>query len=294
MTAQPDSDDEGAGIVGDAEFDSAKPCPARIYDLFLAGKSGFAADREEAARVEAAFSPPLPGHLPAPREMALRSRLFADRAVSWASRHGVRQVLDLGAGYPAGGRIVPLPGGGTVTLRDIHEAAGDGGPARVVYADKDPVAVSHMSALAADGKNITAILGDVADPDAILADPAVRDCIDFRLPVCVVLSLVLQQFPAGTARQITAAWVAAASCPGSVLAISSPRISETLWGRAGGAYTAGVFFNHAPADVVSFFAGTEIMAPGVVPARGWNAGWADCAKPDGPAYVLAGVGRVRS
>jgi S-adenosyl methyltransferase len=245
--------------------------------------------------VEEVFGPPAPGHLPAPREMALRDRLFQDRAISWAAREGdgrrgVRQLLVLGAGYPVGGRVIPLPDGGTVTLRDPHEAAADGGrEVRCVYLDKDPVAVSRASALAADGAGTVAVEGDLADPAAVLADPVVRGCIDLRQPVCILLGAVLHLYPADAARGITTAWLSAVAA-GSVLAVSVPRVDdEGLWRRVLEVY-AGRAWNHTRQEVEAFFTGTEVMPPGVVPARGWQVGWQDFAVPGSVTYVLCGLG----
>jgi O-methyltransferase involved in polyketide biosynthesis len=262
-----------------------------VCDLWLAGKNDYEADRDLAARVMEAFGPPADGHLPEPQEMFLRGRLFTDRAVSWASRQaGVRQFLDLGAGFPASGRIVVLPDGGTVTLRDTHEAARDGGPARVAYIDNDPVVARHHEALTADGENVVAVLGDLSGPAAVLADPVVSGCLDLSQPVCVILAAVLQYFPPEQATEIAAAYVAAAA-PGSVLVVACPRIDDPgLWERVSAAYTAAETWNHTAEQVEGFFDGTDILPPGVVPARGWNAGWRDCVTPDSAVYALAAVG----
>lgn len=284
--------------------DASRPNAARVYDYFLGSKDNFAADREEAARIEAVFGTPRPGHLTVPREMALRNRMFLDRAVSWASRQGIRQFLDLGAGYPAGGRVIRLPGSEEVThevtLRSVHEAALDGGPARVVYVDHDPLVFTHTAALAADGVNVVAVQGDLSDPRGILGgvavlpyDPVPQGFIDFREPACVILGLVLQLWPAEQARHIAAAYVKALA-PGSALVISVPRHEDAgLCERAGANFTAARFWNHMRGQVEGFFTGTRLMDPGVVPARGWNGGWQDYQRPDSSAYVLAGVGVKR-
>ena len=275
-------------------LDASRPNPARVYDTYLGGKNGYAADREEAARIEAALGPPAPGHLPVPQEIALRNRLFLDRAVSWAARHGARQILDLGAGFPVSGRIIRPPDADPVTLRAVHEAAGDGWPGtRCAYVDNDPVVVSHTTALVADGTKVAAVPADLSDPAAVLSDPAVRECLDFRRPVCVILGLVLDRFPPDDARAITAAYVAAVA-PGSALVISCPRTEDgELRETARAACTVYRFWDHAAAEVASFFAGTRLIDPGVVPARGWQGGWQDFAVPDSPAYVLCGLGVKR-
>lgn len=269
--------------------DASRPNAARISDLFLGGMSGFGPDRDLAARVEAVFGPPPPGRLPVPQEMSVRNRLFQGRAVSWAARQGVRQVIDLGCGYPVGGRVITLPGGGTVTLRDTHEAASGEGPARTVYVDSDPMVVAKVSA-AAGGAGVVAAEGDLSDPAAILADPVVRGCVDLAQPCVLLLGAVLQLWDARSARAITSEWLARV-VPGSVLAVSVPRTDDpALRRRAMEAWAPGECSNFTRREVEALFTGARLIDPGVVPARGWGAGWRDFAVPDSTAYVLCGVG----
>ena len=51
-------------------------------------------------------------------------------------------------------------------------------PRRVVYADVDPVAVAHGQAILAGVPRRPRIRGDLRDPLAVLADPAVTRLID--------------------------------------------------------------------------------------------------------------------
>jgi O-methyltransferase involved in polyketide biosynthesis len=283
------------GAVGNEHarpVDFSKPNAARIYHALLDGKDTSAADRDAVELLEAACPPRAAGRMPLPREMAARNRVFLDRAVTWAAEQGVAQFLDLGAGFPAGGRVLPVPDGDDpVALRDTHRAAQEVNPAaRCVYVDDDPMVVSHLAALAAGGKGVVTAGGDLAGPDAILA--AAAGTLDFGQPVAVIFGMVLHLFRVERAREITAAY-AAAMAPGSLLVISSPRCDlPDLWGRLRAAYAAAETWNHDPAQFASFFGGTEIIPPGVTAARGWRrrGEWAVGAQPDGPCYVLAGIG----
>src|SRR3954468_20313380 len=97
---------------------------ARVYDYWLGGKDNFAADREAAEAM-------LKDH-PGLRALARQNRTFVLKAVTGAASRGIPQFLDLGGGLPASPAV--------------HDAARDAEPpARVVYVDRDPVVVSHVS-----------------------------------------------------------------------------------------------------------------------------------------------------
>ncbi|HZR50059.1 MAG TPA: SAM-dependent methyltransferase [Streptosporangiaceae bacterium] len=270
-------------------IDTSKPNIARVWDYWLGGKDNFAADREMAQQVEALFGPPQPGHLPVPREMAVRNRQFLERAVTWCARQrGIAQYLDLGSGLPAGG-AVPMPDGTVTQVTDTHTAARAViGDARVVYADIDRVAVSHAQALLS-GTGVTAVPGDIRDPGAILADPAVGAVIGLEEPCCVVLGMVLHFCGASEARRITGD-ITARLAPGSVLVVSVARCDDPeLWEAIQGVYTAGSVWNHSAGEVETWFSGLDVLKPGVVPARGWRPGWRESAPSDAPSYALCGV-----
>jgi hypothetical protein len=76
--------------------------------------------------------------------------------------------------------------------------------ARVVYVDNDPVVVSHARALLS-GECVVAIPGDMREPDAILADPALAELINLGEPACLVLCAVLHFIDAATVRAVVAA-----------------------------------------------------------------------------------------
>lgn len=78
---------------------------------------------------------------------ARANRDFLGRAVRFLSGAGIRQFLDIGAGLPTQG--------------NVHE-------------------VAHAGAILAGNGQAAAVPGDLRDPAAILADPAVTGLIDFR------------------------------------------------------------------------------------------------------------------
>ena len=249
-----------------------KPSVARVCDALLDGRDNYAADRELAGRLRE-ICPSLPAAL---RE----NRAFITRAVTWAARQGVRQYCDLGTGMPA------QPPAGDAARTAIPSA-------RVAYVDSDPIVTAHVRAQLAAGDETAAVEADLADPAAVLAQPALRAVIDLNEPVCLIFGQVLSLMPARQVREIVAAY-ADLVAPGSFIAVSCGRVDdEGLWKELSAVYAAAAdAYNHSQADVEGFLAALEIVPPGLVAAQNWRGGWHDVPlTPPGPAYVLAGVAR---
>jgi len=207
--------------------------------------------------------------------MARDNRAFALAAVSRAAEDGIAQFLDLGAGLP--------------TRPSLCAAARAANPAaRVAYVDFDPVVINHATALLAGKTGISAALADLADPDAVLAHPAVAQVIDPDQPVCMVFAAVLHFLGATAAGQVTAGYMARAAA-GSQLAVSVAHIaSQQMLGTPTSVYTAGTFFNHAEPEVTGWLSGWELMPPGLAEARRWVAG-IEGTPQDAAAYMLCAV-----
>ena len=184
------------------KLDIGKPHPARRYDYWLGGKDNFAADRESADAIAAAF-PPV-------RIAARENRKFLRRVVSnLVGEQGIRQFLDIGTGIP--------------TSPNTHEVAQDIDPtARVVYVDNDPVVLCHARALlTSDPRGRTAYIdADLHHPRRILEDPALRTTLDMNQPIGLLLVAVLHFIAEDdTAGEILRVLVDALA-PGSYLAIT--------------------------------------------------------------------------
>jgi hypothetical protein len=211
-------------------LDTAAPSLARAWDYLLGGGASFAADRSLAMRLEALH--------PGIREDLFSSRTYAAAAITRIARSGVDQYLDLGAGLP--------------TRPSTHETARAIVPgARVAYVDRDPVVTEHGRSLVPAG--VRYLHGDLAEPEAVLASGDLTGFIDFSRPVCLVLTLVLHVLDPGTARAVVGVLVRALA-PGSylVVTVGAAGLPESV--RSGG-FTA--------ADVAAFFAGLELVPPGI-------------------------------
>jgi O-methyltransferase involved in polyketide biosynthesis len=241
---------------------------ARVYDYWLDGKDNYPADRAEAQRLLGIY-PPL-------RDLVRENRAFVIQAVSWAARQGIGQFIDLGAGLPASPAV--------------HQAARKVMPsARVAYVDIDPVVLSHARALLATSDGVTAVAADLRAPAAVLADPELRAVIDPARPVCVILGAVLHFMDAHAARAVTAGY-ARLIAPGSCLVISVACYDdEGLGKQLAEEYTAAAWHNHTPSDITSFFAGLELVGPGVTEAQTWRAWTPQPVMRHREGHVLAGV-----
>jgi SAM-dependent methyltransferase len=227
-------------------LETSTPCLARACDYLLGGGASFAADRALALRLDRMY--------PGLRTVLFSSRSFAAGAIAKIAADGVDQYLDLCSGLPT----TPAP----------HETARAFQPAaRVAYVDRDPAVVQHGRALVPAG--VRYIAGDLAEPEAILTSGDLAGFIDFSRPVCLNLTLALQVLDPGTARAVCGVLLRALA-PGSYLvataAAGESALPDFTWP---GRFTAD--------DLGSFFAGLDLIPPGVHPGAGQPASGALCA-----------------
>jgi O-methyltransferase involved in polyketide biosynthesis len=257
------------------EVDISQAHPARMYDYWLGGKDNFAADREAAKQVIEA----MPGVIPGVRAQ----RAFLGRAVRYlATDVGIRQFLDLGTGLPASG--------------NTHEVAQQAAPeCQIVYVDNDPMVLAHARALLTSTKegSCAYLEADLRDVEEILA--AARARLDFGRPVAVVLLGVLQ-FISDHDRPAAIIETLMAACPsGSYLVLGQPAI-DVEPERMGQAVARTGRLLVAPAtmrthdEILAFFDGLELLAPGLVQLPDWRPEPTDPPVP-GPVPFWCGVAR---
>ncbi|GAA0683327.1 MULTISPECIES: SAM-dependent methyltransferase [Streptomyces] len=257
---------------------------ARMYDFYLGGKDNYEADREAAARVAASY----PGIFVCARE----NRAFMHRATRVLARdHGIRQWLDIGTGIP--------------TKPNLHEVAQSVAPdARIVYVDNDPIVLVHAQTLlnsSAEGRT-DYIRADVNEPDTILRSPELSETLDLTRPVVLSLNALMHfvtdaQDAHGIVRRLMDALPS-----GSALALShcTPDFDPETWQKVTDIYNqAGtpVQFRDKAA-VADFFAGLDLIEPGIVVGHRWRPATEDggADREDGPApsdadvSLWAGVG----
>ena len=246
---------------------------ARIYDYWLGGHDNFAADRAAALKVSEAA--------PEAQLMAVENRRFLRRAVRYlAADAGITQFLDIGTGLPTQG--------------NVHQVAQDISPAaRVVYVDNDPMVLAHSRALKTGGDTMV-IEADLRNPRAILDHPGTRKLIDFGQPLAVLLVAVLHFISDDDDPGAIAAAIRDALPPGSYLVLS--HVSGDI--RRESAASAAVHYKKVTADatlrgreeILRFFAGLELIEPGVVQVPYWRPDEPEPADA-GKVWILGGVGR---
>jgi hypothetical protein len=239
--------------------DAKSPNIARVYDAFLGGKDNFAVDRQV---VEAALrvAPDAPAGGQA-------NRAFLRRVVRHLVRDGgITQILDIGSGLPTQG--------------NVHEVAREINPSvRTIYVDNDPVVCIHGQALMADARTTEVVAADVRRPAEILGHPVVRQFIDFRRPVGLLMLAVLHHItddedPAGIMAVLRDAMP-----PGSYLAISSFRMPgpELAESRARTIEMEQLFNEQlgtgrwrSDTAILAWFGDWELISPGLVPPWDWR------------------------
>ncbi|MGF1430689.1 SAM-dependent methyltransferase [Kitasatospora sp. LaBMicrA B282] len=257
-------------------MDLDRPAAARVYDYYLGGSHNFAADREM-AREAIKMWPDLPRIMRA-------NRAFLRRAVTFLAEQGYTRFLDVGSGIP--------------TFGAVHEVAREIQPdSRVVYVDKDPVAVAHSRLLLQDDPLCTVVDADLTDPVDLLARPEVAALLGEGEPVALLLVAVLhfvtdEQDPEGIMRTLREALP-----QGSALAICH----ASAEGRPDQTVTHQDLYSKTPTPltmrtverITGLFDGFELVEPGVVYLPQW--------RPDEPAAVgehpermvgVVGVGRL--
>lgn len=258
--------------------DTSAPSGARTYDYLLGGSHNFAADRAMADQVESA--------VPGIRAAARLNRAFLARAVRFMIEQGVRQFLDIGSGIP--------------TVGNVHEIAQqDDSSCRVVYVDKDPIAVAHSELMLADNDHAAVIEADMRAPATILDHPAARRLLTFEEPIGLLFLLVLHWIPDEDDVSGLVARYRDALAPGSYLTIThmtddmqADKI-DAVAGIIRGSRGAGQVHPRTRAEITALFGDFELLSPGVVPTGTWRPGGiGDIAEdPEMNELSFAGIAR---
>jgi S-adenosyl methyltransferase len=256
--------------------DTKRANVARVYDYLLGGSHNFLAD-QDVGRALAAVEPNV-------RAFARANREFLGRAVQFLSEAGIRQFLDIGSGIPTQG--------------NVHEVAQQTQPgSRVAYADVDPVAVAHSSAILAGNQNAAIIEADLREPEKILTHQAIEHLIDFSQPVGLLLVSVLPFIAdAEDPRQIVAT-LRDALAPGSYLVLchgtdeGKPEMIQAM-DKVYNSSVATKAGARSRAEILRFFDGFELVPPGLVYVAQWRPdSAADVPGDFGQVWGLVGVGR---
>ncbi|WP_229399565.1 SAM-dependent methyltransferase [Micromonospora okii] len=240
-------------------LDTSVPHPARRYNYWLGGKDHFAVDRHSGDQIAAVY--------PAIRTLARENRAFLRRAVRHlAAEAGIRQFLDIGTGIP--------------TADNTHEVAQAVAPeSRVLYVDNDPMVLVHARALlTSSAGGVTAYLdADLRDPESILGADELRATLDLSRPVGLILAAVAHFLTDADRPHEAVARLVEALPSGSYLALShvtTDFIPAEIVARMTAEVAAGRMRQdgvpRSRAEFARFFAGLELVEPGIVPVTRWR------------------------
>src|SRR5262249_37903831 len=218
----------------------------------LGGGHNFAVDREFAREFLAV--------VPDARVIAQANRAFMHRAVRFMIGCGVRQFLDIGSGLP--------------TVGYVHEVAQGMAPeSRVVYVDIDPVAVAHSRLILSGNDMEAADLEDLRHPSAMLDQRETGALLDYGEPLGLILTSILPSIPDEDDPDGIMTRLRDRLCPGSYVVISHVT-GDTRPEEMGEAarltkQTTTPAVLRTRAEIMRFFAGLELVEPGV----GWLTQW---------------------
>lgn len=233
---------------------------SRVYDYLLGGVDNFESDREASEQLGMAL-----GGIENPRRDVRANRNFLIRAVHYLVKEaGIRQFLDIGTGLP--------------TANNTHEVAQSVAPeSRIVYVDHDPLVLAHARALlVSHPRGVTSYIdADLREPDKILTQAA--DTLDFTQPVALMLMGILGHLTEDKEAYAIVSRLVDGLAPGSHLVlyddtnvIHGRAMDEMVrqWNESG----ENPRVNRTPQKLERFFAGLELLDPGVVSVTRWRPG----------------------
>ncbi|GAA2286398.1 SAM-dependent methyltransferase [Streptomyces atrovirens] len=236
-----------------ARLQTDRPHSARVWNYLLGGKDNYPADSEAGEVILKTF--------PEFAAVARLQRGFLARAVRFlAGEAGVRQFLDIGTGLP--------------TADNTHELAQRIAPeSRIVYVDNDPLVLVHAQALLTSSTEgaCAYIDADVRDPERILAEAA--KTLDLSRPVALTMLGIMGQISDAERPADLVSTLMSALPSGSYLALSDGTNTNGALNTAVGVYneqSANTYHLRSPQEIASFFAGLELMEPGVVSTAAWR------------------------
>jgi hypothetical protein len=256
--------------------------PAGIYDYWLGGTGHSDGDQRAGRRIMRA--------IPEIRRVAWANRGFLMRAATWMAGQGIRQFIDLGAGFP-----------GQRPTHEVARAAAAG--CRVLYTDNDPDVIERGRRML-DGIADTAVVeADLRRPSILFGHPETARLIDPARPTGLLAVAVTQFLADGEDPWSRIKEHMAALSPGSFLALSAPtadhkverKVSSVVAEYASTAATVNV--PRTRTEIERFFDGLDLVppypgaAPGVSHVGLWGCDDPEAADDDASRWFYAGVAR---
>jgi hypothetical protein len=254
--------------VTPAHISASAPNPARVWDSMNGGHDNFAADRHVAEY--------LVRIVPALAQAGPAVQAFCGRVARLAGEAGVRQFLDISMGLRS--------------ASSVYAAARAVAPgSRFVFVANDPMALSHTRAAlhpSAEG-TVSCVNADPLDIESVLR--AVSGILDLAQPVAVLMSdtLIFLEDASGVVARL-----AAVVPSGSYLAVIQGDERLALAARRWNNTVPFPAYLRGPGQIAHWFAGLDLLEPGVVEIQRWRPAPDDPECPPG-LPLLGAVARKR-
>ncbi|MFJ9523214.1 SAM-dependent methyltransferase [Kitasatospora sp. NPDC101801] len=226
-----------------------------MYDFLLGGVDNYDVDRDACGD--------LLEIVPGTRALARTNRDFLQRVVrTLAADYGIRQFLDHGSGLP--------------TQDNVHQIAQRvSRHSRVVYIDNDPTVHAHGRMLLEENDQTAVAWADMTDTDAVFGSPEVRRLINLEEPVAALFVSVLHCIPDEADPAALIRRVAARLAPGSFMVICQlvsehPDIRQAVTDFMHESTQGNWGCVRQQSDVDGYFAGLEILPPGLTEVSLWR------------------------
>ena len=228
-----------------------KPNSARMWDYIMGGAHNFGVDRAAVKLARTLY--------PAYEESMRAQRRFLQRAVTFmAQEKSVDKFIDFGSGLPTRG--------------NVHEIVQAINPdSRVVYSDKDTIAVAFGKDILGDQQNVRYTYCDVTEVRELLDSPTVEEMFgsDSRVGIGFVgVFLYVPDEPLADFFTTLYEWAA----PGSYIAVTcaGTKVSE-MEGVEEASKRMGLrFYSRSSQDAMRIINPWKLTEPGFAPGFYWG------------------------
>ena len=228
-----------------------KPNSARMWDYIMGGAHNFGVDRA-AVKLARTLYPPY-------EESMRAQRRFLQRAVTYmAQEKGLDKFIDFGSGLPTRG--------------NIHEVVQTINPdARVIYSDKDMIAVAFGKDILGDLQNVRYCYCDVTEVRDFLDSPVVEEMFgdDRRVGIGFVgVFLYVPDEPLADFFTTLYEWTA----PGSCIAVTcaGTKVSEVEGVEEASKRMGLRFYSRSSQEAVRIISPWKLTEPGIAPGFYWG------------------------
>jgi hypothetical protein len=242
---------------GPTEIDPEVPHPIRMWDYMIGGKDNYESDRAAVRQLLRIW--------PDVMLIARAAEAFAHRASAWIARdQGLGQFLQMGT-------AIPIMNSFDGIVRDQLPDA------RFVYVTDDPITAAHARAVLAaraPSNRLHVLRAEFRDAGEVLAQPWLRERLDFTTPMGVLLLGMLDYTRDDMRLRRALEQILDALAPGSPVVVlqyldfPDPRVGEIVQSLLGD--NRAEFTPRSPERINALLEGFELLQPGLVRITSWQ------------------------